>query len=880
MRGLWFTTVVTAALACACHGPRDGTTRATARPLKGDSPEVMGVQKFVPADGKIGEEFGNAAAVSGDTALVAAHQDHAQGTSTGAVYILARTSGGAWKQQQKLNASDGASLSRFGNELDLDASTAIVGVREALTYTGAAYVFARTGTVWKQQQKLTAADGKKQHYFGVDVAVSGDHALVGAKGDGDRAGNAGAVYLFKRMGSVWAQYQKITASDGAHWDAFGATLDMDGATFIAGVGNRTSLGPASHGLVYVFARSGITWKQQARITAPAGGPLNPNGVSLSLNKDTLLFGAAQEGAGAAYIFSRAGTSWSQKARLTALDVVKGDNLGHRVALYDGVAAVSTIGGMNFKKKKGATYLFYRDGTGWSLQLKLTAKDGAAGDRFGSALALGKNTALVGAHGDDDKGDWSGSAYFFKLCGETVLGPLKHQKTFKGTAWGLGAEVAINGPLAMAGDPLWNQKRGRVKVYEASAGKWSEVGTIAVKAGDKDDWFGSALALSPPLAVIGAPQEWTKTKQEGAVYLFARSGTTWSKQQKLTAADGKKGDVLGVSVAIQGDTLLAGAPGASPGYWKAAGAVYAFTRSGAVWSPQGKFHAADRQTQSGFGSAILFKDDMAVVSAPSFDVVAQNNDGIVYVFSRNGSTWTEQQKLTASDINTVSGFGRALGLSGRTMVIGAPVGDLTWNGYYQAGAAYVFSRTGTTWKEQQRLTASDRWAYDSFGSAVAIRGSSILIAADRDDDGATDTGSLYQFQRTGTVWQQVAKMTAPDAELGGYFGSALALHDGTVMVGSLGWTKPYNAPGKAYFYQAPVSCMKETPDATPPDATPSDSGTLDIALDPSDAARPDLGLESPATPPEGCSCDTGQAPGSTPLLSLLLLALIRRGRAPP
>ena len=368
------------------------------------------------SDGAAGDFFGMAVAFDGDTALVGAPN---RSSYQGAAYVFVRT-GTRWSQQGgALTASDGAVGNQFGSAVALSGDTALVGAPNRSSYQGAAYVFTRTGTPWSQQGgALTASDGAAGDGFGHAVALSGDTALVGA--DGRNSAN-GAAYVFVRSGATWSQQGgALTESGGASGDEFGYAVALSGDTALIGDSGRTVRGNAAQGAAYVFVRSGATWSQQGALTASGGAAADEFGNSVALSGDTALIGAPQhavggnDNQGAAYVFVRSGASWSQQGgALTATGGAAYDWFGWSVALDGDTALIGaptrTVGG---NTHQGAAYVFTRTGTSWSPQGgALTASDGAANDEFGWSVALAGSTALIGVlnHAVGSNAD-QGSAY--------------------------------------------------------------------------------------------------------------------------------------------------------------------------------------------------------------------------------------------------------------------------------------------------------------------------------------------------------------------------------------------------------------------------------------------------------------------------------------
>ena len=365
--------------------------------------------------------------------------------------------------------------------------------------------------------KLLADDGATNDFFGFSVALSGDTAVIGAFRDSDdvKGVDSGSAYVFTRSGTNWSQQAKLTADDGAANDTFGGNVALSGDTAVIGaLRDDDEVNGVDSGSAYVFTRSGTSWSQQAKLTADDGAAGDEFGYSVALSGDTAVIGAARDdddvngvASGSAYVFTRSGTNWSQKAKLTADDGAAGNVFGISVALFDDTAVIGADLDDNKGNNSGAAYVFTRSGSTWSQQAKLTADDGAADDIFGIRVALSGDTAVIGAARDDDKGDNSGAAYVFIRSGTT----------------------------------------------------WSQQAKLTAADGAANDRFGTRVALSGNTAVIGAILDDDKCDNSGSAYVFTRSGTSWSQQAKLTAADGTADDVFGWSVALSGDTAVIGAP---------------------------------------------------------------------------------------------------------------------------------------------------------------------------------------------------------------------------------------------------------------------------------------------------------------------------------
>ncbi len=738
-------------------------------------------QKLTADDGAADDDFGRSVALSIDTVVVGADSDTiGANAGQGSAYVFTR-GGAVWTQQQKLTANDGAAGDHFGVSVAISGDTVVVGANLADIFPnvdqGAAYVFTRSGAVWTPQQKLTANDGAANDFFGVSVTLSGDTVVVGAYFDDSGANtDQGSAYVFTRgftsSGAVWTLQQKLTAADGAARDQFGCSVAISGDTVVVGA-YLDDIGYTNQGSAYVFTRgltpSGAVWTQQQRLTANDGAADDQFGVSVALSGDTLVVGAwfddigAFANQGSAYVFSRADSMvWRQQRKLTADDGAAFDQFGFSVALSGDTVVVGAVGddtGAN--SNQGSAYAFVIRANDLVQQQPLTAADGAALDAFGNAVAVSGDTAVVGAPFDSIGANGAqGSAYIFT--------------------------------------------RG----FTPSGAVWTLQQKLTASDGAADDRFGKSVALSGDTVVVGAYlDDIGGNTDQGSAYVFTRSGTVWTQQQRLTANDGASIDQFGFSVALSGDTVVAGANRDNIISPIDQGSAYVFTRSGTVWTQQQRLSASDGADEDNFGVSVSLSGDTMVVGAYGDDNGANVDQGSAYVFTRgftpSGAVWTQQQRLTANDGAANDSFGFSVALSGDTVVVGAFLNDT--GAIANQGAAYVFTRVGTLWLQQQRLVANDGVANDHFGFSVTISGDTAVVGAEGDDTGANfDQGSAYVFTRSANAWTQQQKFTANDGAAADGFGNAVALSGDTVLVGaSTDDIGANQAQGSAYVFVWPA-----------------------------------------------------------------------------
>ncbi|WP_437301409.1 hypothetical protein [Sorangium sp. So ce426] len=753
--------------------------------------------QLVPG-GQAYDEFGYSVAIAGDTAIVGArYDDVGANADQGTAYVFVR-SGTSWAQQAQLVAENGAANDYFGYSVALAGDTAVVGAPYGSAGRGTAYMFVRSGTHWSQQAQVIATAAAHNDYFGFSVAIAGDTAVVGAPFDDVGANrHQGSACVFVRSGTYWSQHAQLVATGGAANDNFGWSVAIVGDMPVVGaplddVGANTDQGSA-----YVFARSGARWSQQAQLVATDGAAGDNFGYSVALAGDTAVVGAyyddvgANANQGSAYVFVRSETSWAQQAQLVATDGAADDRFGRAVALAGDTAVVGAYyDDVGANANQGSAYVFVRSGTSWAQQAQLVATDGATTDSFGSSVALAGDTAVVGAPSDDVGTNANqGSAYVFTSSGTSWSQQAQLAATDGAATDSFGNSVAIAGDTAVVGAPFdevgigANENQGTAYVFVRSGTSWAQQAQLVATNGAASDNFGWSVALAGNIAVVGAPfVDVGANADQGSAYVFVRGETRWIQQAQLVAADGAASDNFGSSVAIAGNTAVVGAPSDDVGTNADQGSAYVFVRSETSWSQQAQLVAADGAADDRFGRAVAIAGDTAVVGAPSDDVGTSTDQGSAYVFVRGETIWSQQAQLVAADGAASDSLGESVAIVGDTAVVGAPSDDVGAN--TDQGSAYVFVRSETIWSQQAQLVAADGAASDSLGESVAIVGDTAVVGAPLDDvDANTDQGSAYVFVRSETSWSQQAQLVAAGGATEDRFGSSVAIAGDTAVVGA-------------------------------------------------------------------------------------------------
>ncbi len=387
------------------------------------------LQKISPSDAGAENAFGTALALSGDDIIVGSPFSNAAGVESGAAYWF-HYDGASWIEQQQLLPQDDPAGDTFGWSVAISGDTVLVGAPfddDNDGNAGAAYVFRLNGGTWEFEQKLLADDGAGSDYFGYAVALSGNHALIGAYADDNSGSVSGSAYVFcfDALSSTWVQQDKLVASDGQAYDRFGETLAISGDAILIGAHMDDNAGGAS-GSVYPFFHDDNgtpgdclddTWIQGDKFRAFDTVAGDEFGCAISMEDDIAVIGAfgdddAGSFSGSAYVFLfNEGTgAWVEEAKLVASDATVGDTFGRAVGVSGDTILVGAPGDDDHENASGSVYVFLLDWTSWVEEIKLLAPDGDMNDEYGQAVAVDQRIAVAGAPNEDAFGSDSGAAY--------------------------------------------------------------------------------------------------------------------------------------------------------------------------------------------------------------------------------------------------------------------------------------------------------------------------------------------------------------------------------------------------------------------------------------------------------------------------------------
>jgi len=375
----------------------------------------------------------------------------------------------------------------------------------------------------------------------------------------------------------------------------------------------------------------------------------------------------------------------------------------------------------------------------SFKLMPNLPNGAQGDRFGFSVAASYDTVVVGS-------------------------PL----SFEGVFTEAGSAYVYT--LQSAFPPIWSQQAK----LESDVPWLTQV-------------FGWSVSVSGNTIAVGAPLEdatfFPEDADTGSVYVYHRSGVSWTLQQKLGASNPTDHALFGSSVSVDGTTLAVGVRGANGN----TGAVYLFELIGSTWTQKAILVGADSVVGDQFGGSVSLSGDRLVVGADRADLAAplRPDAGAAYAFARSSTgVWTQKAKLLPTSSLRDDNFGTSVSVSGNTIACGQPFLGVGANANIKLGAVSVFVETEGVWSLQRTLMAADGVDDDYFGRSVAINGDELAVGAYYKNVGEPGAGAGYLFRRTNTSWNQVSRYQALVPGRINEFGVSAAIASGNTVFGAL------------------------------------------------------------------------------------------------
>ncbi len=907
--------------------------------------------------------FGSSTSLSGDTLAVGAlGEDSNQTTITnggtastdnsnqqsGAVYIYKRT-GSSWIQEAYIKAVNNNISDQFGANTSLSGDTLAVGASNEdsnqTTITngttastdnsgsenGAIYIYKRTGNSWTQEAYIKSANNDANDQFGQSTSLSGDTLAVGvpsedsnqttitngatASGNNSNS-NSGAVYLYKRTESLWAQEAYIKSANNDSNDNFGVSTSLSGDTLAVGArsedSNQTTItngatasgnnSNSNSGAVYVYKRTGSSWAQEAYLKASNNDASDSFGYSTSLSGDTLAVGANFESSnqttitngtsassnnsnstsGAVYIYrnnarlfdpsefissansiSSITLTWSQ-AGLKATGYKIAYNLGLTPPANCSLGTVVDVGNVLTTTISGLLSSAFYSFRICSYDATLTMAQGYT-STFNTASATPEITNLsltpslntIDLTWSSGGGTTTGFVIAYQTgfdapadCSSGTVVDVGNVTTYSEGSLSPSTQYAFR---VCSYDGLMTNSFGVTGTTRTLDLGWNQEAYIKAVNGEATDYFGSRSSLSGDTLAVGAYGEDSNQTTitngssastdnsnalSGAVYVYKRSGTTWTQEAYIKAVNSDANDRFGNSLSLSGETLAVGSfyeasnqtsitngtTASSNNSIPESGAVYVYKRTGSAWAQEAYIKAVNNNSEDRFGYNVSLSGDtlaVGVVQEDSNQTTITNGatassdnsnfaSGAVYLYKRSGSSWTQQAYIKATNNNIVDAFGISLSLSGDSLSVGASnessnqvvitngINASSDNSNNASGAVYVYRRLGNTWFQEAYIKAANNNANDFFGYSTSLSGDLLSVGAYQEDsnqttitNGATasadnsntSSGAVYIYKRNGISWTQEAYIKAANSNTGDVFGFSTSLSGNTLVVGA-------------------------------------------------------------------------------------------------
>ena len=362
----------------------------------------------------------------------------------------------------------------------------------------------------------------------------------------------------------------------------------------------------------------------------------------------------------------------------------------------------------------------------------------------------------------------------------------------------GRDVAIDSIFAAVGasddDNENGTDAGAVYMFMRSGNTWTQTQKLVAPDGGAEEYFGYSVDIDGDYMVIAACWDDEFGEKSGSAYIYKRTGSTWAMQQKITASDAGEDNRFGIKAAISGKYVIVGAFFDND-FGTRSGSAYIFERTGTEWIQREILLASDGAENDWFGVFVSIDRDFAVVGSRYDDNENGNDAGAVYIFERSGDDWIEQKKIIASD-GAAGDLFHVSALQGNYLVVGAYQDDDMGD---NSGSIYIYEYNGLNWIQQSKIVASDGHSDAYFGDGLDIDANRIIAGAYRSDDHAGNSGSIYVIEHNGTSWEETEKIISSDGSSGDFFGLPVEIDQGYVIVGARNDDDLGVNSGAAYVY---------------------------------------------------------------------------------
>ncbi len=764
--------------------------------LQNEFSNWVNTDKFHAGDGMADDNFGNSVDISGGLILIGADKADDQELDAGAAYVF-RESNSQWIEDTKITIPDsGTSPGGFGNAVSIHGNTIVVGKsidNPNDNKSGSAYVFERirgTNDTWSLLRKLYPQDGMADDLFSKSVAISGRTVFAGSPGDDGNQSNTGSVYIFPLQGQ--SNHAPILDSSGEIFfdaidednvDSAGLSVshlisrlansgisDEDGNTVGIGV---TSVDTANG--VWQYKKDQVSaWKEITQLTENTVLLFGPNTIIRfsplpdfnGIVRFAFSFVAWDQTHGIPGTFDdiaeTGGVTGFSTDSETASIVVNSINDAPKITINKGLVLTSLE-----SKIIDESILFSTD-----VDTPFTSSPLYTITSAPQQGTLRKETLILNVGDTFSQDDIDSGQILFLPNNELII-----DDSFSFT---------LSDSQGMVGS---------LETFSISTPKHH----FLENSGEDGDRFGFSVAIDGKTAVIGVPRDDNRGLNSGSAFVYQQSPNDkqdWVLTDQLFASDAKDGDRFGRAVAIFGDTIVVGAFLKDGTISFNSGAAYVFQRINngeGHWIEETKLTALAENNEDAFGISVAIDGESIIVGAFTNDDNGADS-GTAYIFQRDSGSstkWRQIAKLFASDGATKDSFGFAVDINGNYAVVGARFDGDDFTSDSNGGAAYIYNRdTGGTnnWGEIQKLQASDAEEGDHFGFSVAIENDILAVGARFDDDNGLDSGAVYIFKldtNPNMPWQQVEKIIADDGQDDAWFGASVAIGDDVIIIGAPG-----------------------------------------------------------------------------------------------
>ena len=596
-----------------------------------------------------------------------------------------------------------------------------------------------------EEAVLTAIDNMTGDQFGTSVDMSdlGDYMIIGSPmADVGSLSNTGRVDIYNKSGSTWTRQIRLLASTGD--SSIALTIPSGGSIRIVIAGALAS---------------DVTYTSSQNVAIPAGT------TSIALHgkggPGTTTYNAGQGNSA----YPSGLPPYSPPTYSTSSYWITGNGgieSSTASPLYSTTAPASTPGrdpAYNNEYVLMPRWSIYNTSSGlydnmnnswyWIGTITQTqTSPGQGNSSYPSGLPPYVAPGYTYTTGTSASAVYGGQTYTFTggYGGAATESTQNVAMLFGADSFGSSVAITGDGTIAVVGasngEDSTNNASGVAYVFTRAGSVWSLQQKLQANDTAAGNYFGCSVAISDDGLTIAVGSSGNSSSR-GSVHIFTKSGSTWTQQTKLIANDGIANDQFGKTVAISsdGNTVASGAPG----NLSSQGAVYIHTRSGSTWSQQAKIIPSNVATSDQFGISLDITTNGNMIVAGSS--LHNGGNGVAYIFTRSGTTWTQQSELIPIDLANGDSFGYSVTVSndGSIVMVGSPNSDP--GAISSSGSAYIFTKPVSNWTQQIKLTASNKANQDKFGSSVALAGnggSAVISAPYADPGSVTDSGSIYTF----------------------------------------------------------------------------------------------------------------------------------------